>query len=379
MTAGEIPLSVQNLTFRYWRREEPAIQSVSFDLTPGQVMLIAGASGCGKTTLMRCINGLIPHTYRGEMSGEIHLFGTLSSLEMGQISQSVGTVLQDPERQILGSYVLNEVAFGLESLGMPREEITPRVEKALERLGILDLRDRETFGISGGEKQKVALAGVLAMEPRVLLLDEPLASLDPASAHEALVAFRQLADEGMSLMIVEHRVEDVLSIDPDALLYMDEGRVVYSGGVAGLLDAVDYRRIKLPAPAVLKRARHDDPPPPFEPLVKPPEGEAETLVRFEDVHFQYGANAPEVLKGVHFGSTVETSWHPGAQRLGQDHPRQACHGTAQPSRGRVLLGRDTRQSSVAQNARTVGYVFQSPSQMLLSPTVREGLGSAPAT
>jgi energy-coupling factor transporter ATP-binding protein EcfA2 len=230
------------------RRAEPAIEKINFSIQPGQVMLIAGSSGCGKTTLMRCINGLIPHTYHGEMSGDIRLFGkSVIGQELSTISQTVGTLLQDPERQILGSYVLNEVAFGLESLGIPREEIIPRAEKALDRLGILHLRDRETFGTSGGEKQKIALAGVLAMEPRVLLLDEPLASLDPASAHEALRAFRQLADEGMAIMIVEHRVEDVLAIHPDLFMYMDNGRMVYLGDTDGLMDVVDYRRIKLPA------------------------------------------------------------------------------------------------------------------------------------
>jgi len=381
MMSGEIPLSVKDLTFRYWRREEPAIQNVSFDLLAGHVMLIAGASGCGKTTLMRCINGLIPHTYRGEMSGDMALFGQpVFPMEMGQISQTVGTVLQDPERQILGSYVLNEVAFGPESLGLPRDEITVRAERALDRLGILDLRDRETFGISGGEKQKVALAGVLAMEPRILLLDEPLASLDPASAHEALLAFRQLADEGISVMIVEHRVEDVLAIHPDLMLYMDEGSVTYMGGVEGLLDAVDYRRIKLPAPAVLRRARRDEPPPAFEPLVKPPEGEAETLVCFEDVHFRYQAEGPEVLKGVRFdihrGDVIGILGHNGS---GKTTLVKHAMGLLKPTQGRVLLeGKDTRQSSVAQNARTIGYVFQSPSQMLFAPTVREELGFGPS-
>jgi len=238
------PLSVENLSFRYRRREDWAIENISFEVQPGQVLLIAGASGCGKTTLMRCINGLIPNTYSGEMTGDIRLFGTsVKEMPMSRISQTVGTLLQDPERQILGSYVLNEVAFGLESLGLPREEITPRVEKALDRLGILPLKDRETFGTSGGEKQKIALAGVLAMEPKILLLDEPLASLDPMSAHEALNAFRQLADEGYSVMIVEHRVEDVLAIHPERIMYMEQGRVAYLGDVKGLMKVVDYTRI----------------------------------------------------------------------------------------------------------------------------------------
>jgi ABC-type cobalt transport system, ATPase component len=134
-------------------------------------------------------------------------------------------VLQDPERQILGTRVLFEVAFGLENLGLPRDEILHRVEQALEYLNISHLRDRETFNLSGGEKQKVALAGVLAMNPSILLLDEPLASLDPASAQEALALIRRLADEGMTVLMVEHRVEDVLKIQPDRVLFRGSSRV----------------------------------------------------------------------------------------------------------------------------------------------------------
>ncbi len=241
-------ITVDRLTFQYHSRTEPAIVDLSFKVFPGEVLLIAGSSGCGKTTLMRCINGLIPHTYRGEMSGDIELMGKpVSSLSMADLSQTVGTLLQDPERQIVGSYVRNEVAFGLENLGFSREDITQRVDETLEYLGILNLRDRETFSISGGEKQKVALAGVLVMQPRVLLLDEPLASLDPASAHEALRLFRELADGGIAVMIVEHRVEDVMSIHPERVLYLDEGCQKYYGDMDGLMDVVDYHRIKLPA------------------------------------------------------------------------------------------------------------------------------------
>ena len=130
-----------------------------------------------------------------------------------------------------------------------------RSEKALDRLGILSLSDRETFGTSGGEKQKIALAGILAMEPRILLLDEPLASLDPASAHEALAVFRDLADEGYAVMLVEHRVEDVLTINPEVVLYLEEGRVLYNGDSAGMISAVDYHQVKLPAEVVMEKAR----------------------------------------------------------------------------------------------------------------------------
>src|SRR5512138_783464 len=208
--ANELPLLVENLTFRYRDREAPAIRDISFEARPGEVLLIAGASGCGKTTLIRCINGLIPRSYKGEISGRIAVWGEeVKDWPLARISQKIGTVLQDPERQILGTKVLNEVAFGLENLGMPREEIYPRVRSALDLLEISHLRDRDTFTLSGGEKQKLALAGVIAMQPSILLLDEPLASLDPASAWDSLNTIRLLANQGMTVLLVEHRVEDV--------------------------------------------------------------------------------------------------------------------------------------------------------------------------
>ena len=185
------PLVVENLTFRYRDRQGLAIQDISFTANQGEILLIAGASGCGKTTLIRCINGLIPRSYKGEMSGRILIHGEdTAKWKLSTISQKVGTVLQDPERQILGTKVLNEVAFGLENLGLPRPEIYQRVDESLAHLKITQLRNRDTFLLSGGEKQKVALAGVLAMRPSILLLDEPLASLDPASAGETLDAVR---------------------------------------------------------------------------------------------------------------------------------------------------------------------------------------------
>jgi len=374
---SDLPLVVKDLTFRYRRREQAAIEQISFELRPGQVMLIAGSSGCGKTTLMRCINGLIPNTYSGEMSGEILLFGkSVTEMEMAEISQTVGTLLQDPERQILGSYVINEVAFGLENLGVPRDEMLRRVDAALERLGILYLRDRETFGNSGGEKQKIALAGVLAMAPRILLLDEPLASLDPASAQEALLLFRQLADEGIAVMIVEHRVEDVLAIHPDIVLYMEDGKATYYGDVEGLMKVVDYHRIRLPAEVVVERARQDDEEP-YRPALQPAGREA--LVKFEDVHFRYAPDLPEVLKGIDFtihqGDVIAILGHNGS---GKTTLVKHALGLLKPTSGRVLLeGQDTHKISVAQASNTIGYVFQSPSQMLFAQTVEDELAFGP--
>jgi energy-coupling factor transporter ATP-binding protein EcfA2 len=376
--SGKPALEISNLSFRYQRREDYALHDLSFQVQPGEVLLIAGASGCGKTTLMRCINGLIPRTYQGDLKGEISIFGKLvSDMHMPELSQRVGTILQDPERQIVGSYVLNEVAFGLENLGLPREEILDRVDETLRFLDISHLRDRETFSISGGEKQKVALAGVLSMRPHLLLLDEPLASLDPMSSKEALLFFRWLADQGIAILIVEHRVEDVLTINPEHVLYLENGNQQYYGDVDGLLQVVDYHKLKLPAQTVFERAKTETPPV-FTPLLhtmhdKPP------LISFEDLQFQYDPIQPVVLHDINFkvfpGDVIAILGHNGA---GKTTLVKHALGLLKPSQGRVLLeGKDTRKITIAQAARTVGYVFQSPSQMLFAPTVAEELEFGP--
>src|ERR1044071_4859161 len=253
---SDSPLVIEDLSFQYRTRPEPAIQHISFELKPGEMLLIAGSSGCGKTTLARCINGLIPRSYRGKREGRVLLHGKdVADMQIADVAQIVGTLLQDPERQIVASNVYNEIAFGPENLGMPREEILMRVETAMKRLNIEYLRERETFNLSGGEKQKVALAGLLAMNPSILLLDEPLASLDPASAHEALEVFRSLADEGKTVILIEHRVEDAIAARPNRLLYMEAGEVKYLGTIKDLPTEIDHKEVKLPAEWVVKRVQ----------------------------------------------------------------------------------------------------------------------------
>ena len=372
-------LAVENLSFRYRDRSEYALRNVSFQVQPGEILLVAGASGCGKTTLLRCINGLIPRSYKGDLSGQVRLYGRdTSGLSMVEISQTVGTVLQDPERQIVGSYVMDEVAFGPENLGLPREEIMARVEEALRCLGIAHLKERETFYLSGGEKQKVAIAGTLAMQPSILLLDEPLANLDPAGAQEALRLIRRLADMGKTIVIVEHRVESVLKVKPDKVLFLVEGKPHYFGDVEGLVKAVDYHEVKLPAPMIIEKARHDPPPVPVLPLLTESGEVGAPLVEFKDVSFAYG-DGPLVLRDVnltiHRGDIMAILGPNGA---GKTTLVKHAIGLLKPKRGQVLVeGIDTRELSVAEAAKTVGYVFQSPGHMLFAPTVWKELAFGP--
>jgi len=374
-----LPLVIKNLSFRYRIRPDYALRNISFEAQPGEVLLIAGSSGCGKTTLMRCINGLIPRSYRGELEGRVSLFGEdIKGKPLSAISQIVGTVLQDPERQILGSRVKNEVAFGLENLGLPRDEILMRVDETLEYLGAVALKRRETFYLSGGEKQKVAVGGTLAMRPSILLLDEPLASLDPVSAQEALRLIRRLADEGKTILIIEHRVEDVLKIKPEKALFMVDGEIKYFGLTSGLAREIDYHEVKLPAPMIIEKARHDSPPAYVPPQLTPDRKTEGLLVEFRDVAFSY-EDGPEVLHDVNLtirrGDIIALLGPNGA---GKTTLVKHAIGLLKPSGGQVLVeGQDTRELSVAEVARTLGYVFQSPSHMLFAPTVQKELAFGP--
>ena len=375
----ESPLVVENLSFQYRSRPVLAIQDISFELTPGEMLLIAGSSGCGKTTLARCINGLIPRSYGGTRTGKVLLGGKeVGEMSLVQVAQVVGTLLQDPERQIVASNVFNEIAFGPENLGLPRDEIIRRVEQVMKRLKIEHLIKRDTFTLSGGEKQKVALAGLLVMKPSILLLDEPLASLDPASAFEALTVFRSLADEGTTILLVEHRVEDALMARPDRLLYMEDGHIGYLGPIKDLPPKIDHHQVKLPAEWVVRRTQElKENVSPNHPA--PVQENGKELVTFEDVGFSYAKDLPQVLKNVNLkirqGDMIAVLGPNGA---GKSTLVKHAIGLLKPTSGRVLVnGQDTRQLSVAQVARTLGYVFQSPTHMLFAPTVRDELSFGP--
>jgi len=373
------PLIIENLSFQYRTRPELAIQNISFELQPGELILVAGSSGCGKTTLARCINGLIPRSYRGKREGRVLLHGKdVADMQIADVAQIVGTLLQDPERQIVASNVYNEIAFGPENLGLPRAEIVERVEKAMKRLKIEELRERETFNLSGGEKQKVALAGLLAMNPSILLLDEPLASLDPASAYEALDVFRSLADEGKTVVLIEHRVEDAIAARPDRLLYMEAGEVKYLGSMQDLPIEINHREVKLPAEWVVKRVKQIGEKIDKTEAVEIPK-RGEPLVVFENVDFRYNDDTPLILQDVNLtiyrGDLIGVLGPNGA---GKSTLVKHAIGLLKPTNGRVLVeGKDTRTMSVAQIARVLGYVFQSPTHMLYAPTVLEELEFGP--
>jgi len=402
---------VEGLSFRYYTSDdepgsasktsspetEPiqqpsAIEDISFSLAKGELMLIAGPSGCGKSTLLKCLNGLIPHSYPGVLKGKIQLEGRATAgLSLLDLAQHVGTMLQDPDKQIVGSTVEQEIAFGMENLNTPRPEMRRRIHEVLKQLRLEQYLGKSTFMLSGGQRQQVAAAGILVMQPSIFLFDEPFANLDSRAIDELEQLITDLRATSHTIIIVEHRVEEALHLQPDRVLLMKEGRQIFLGNMQDFLAIADPTQVKLPVESTLHTL--SNPAEGREVLVRPittsqgKHGEnAEPILIFENVHYRYSVFTEEVLHGiscqVRRGETIALL---GPNGSGKTTLVKQALGLLRPTKGSVqLYGEDTRNLSVAQLASRIGYVFQSPGAMLFAPSVRkevsfgpENLGFAP--
>ena len=224
-TAGE--LHAEDVSFAYVGAARAALRHVDLGVSPGEVVLVTGASGCGKSTLALALCGLIPSRVHGELRGRVTFGGaTLSGLKPHEAAQFVGMVFQNPNLQLINQTVQSEVAFGPENLALPQPEIAARVEECLAVTGMAGMRKAAVVTLSGGQKQRTAIAATLAMQPRVLVLDEPLSDLDPVGAQEVLATLRRLARRGgTGVVIIEHRVDEVAPW-ADRVVLMDDGRVL---------------------------------------------------------------------------------------------------------------------------------------------------------
>jgi energy-coupling factor transporter ATPase len=242
-------IETKNLTYTYPGASQPAIVDVSIKIEKGEFVLITGPSGCGKTTLCRCFNGLIPHFYQGELKGEITVAGLrVQEHPVYELATHVGMVFQNPENQLFALSVEKDVAFGLENLGLPREEIRKRVDWALKLTGIYELRERTPMELSGGQQQRVAIASVLAMQPEVIVLDEPTSFLDPLGAKKIFEVIYDLNRKlGITIVLVEHRL-DLTAKYADHIIIMDNGKVVLDGGPREVLSSEEARLIGVGIP-----------------------------------------------------------------------------------------------------------------------------------
>jgi energy-coupling factor transporter ATP-binding protein EcfA2 len=227
-------IELENLTFIYRNSDTKALDGINFNLQEGEMVVIMGKAGAGKSTLCRCLNGIIPNFVKGELSGDIHILcEPIKDKQIYQVAQNVGLVFQDFESQLFSTSVELEVAFGPENLAMPREEMRERVKYALNAVGLNGFENRQPYMLSGGEKQRLAIASVLSSKPRIMVLDEPTTDLDPLGRHDIFTALRNLKKESMSLLLVEHDTEDV--VDTDRIIIMDSGKIISSGVTSEIL------------------------------------------------------------------------------------------------------------------------------------------------
>jgi energy-coupling factor transport system ATP-binding protein len=227
--SGAVPVpavEAERLTFRYRSGEKPVFRDVSFSVKQRETVLFLGPSGCGKSTLMYCLNRLYPDSVDGILEGTVKVYGQpVSDVPAGELCRKIGIVFQDPDSQFCMTRVDEEVAFGLENLGVPRSEMDERIDRILRQVGLAEYRRERIHTLSGGMKQKLAVACVLAAEPKILILDEPTAQLDPQSAREIvhhIIKFQQ--ERGLTLLIVEHRLDEwIAHVDRCLLLHADGG------------------------------------------------------------------------------------------------------------------------------------------------------------
>jgi len=375
--------------------ERPALCDLSLQVDEGEFLLVIGPSGSGKSTLLRCLNGLVPHFYGGTFRGRVQVAGR-DPVAIGPrgMSDLVGFVFQDPEAQFVVDTVEDELAFAMENLALPQALMRKRVEEVLDQLGIAALRARRVSTLSGGEKQRVAIAAVLTLQPRVLVLDEPTSQLDPQAAEEVLVVLRQLnQDLGLTVILSEHRLERVVQYADRVLALSSPGGPVLLGSPDEVLAHIEQtpplitlgKRLGWqPLPLTIKDGR------PFAREIVQRSGDRKgvmnhaptpttslltgsPIISVKDLWYRY--NGHEALRGVNLevrrGEFVALMGRNGS---GKTTLLKHLVGLLRPAHGEVrVAGLDTRQARVEEVARRVGYVPQNPASLLFAETLRDEL------
>jgi energy-coupling factor transport system ATP-binding protein len=390
-------INISDLTFYYGGAAEPALRGVNLEIEDGEFVLVTGPSGGGKSSLCRCLNGLIPHFYGGMIAGRVKVQG-LDVVEHStkEMATRVGMVFQDPENQLVAMDVEREIAFGLENLGFPRDVISKRMEESLDTLGISGLRYRPVHELSGGEKQKVAIASVLALHPDILVLDEPTSELDPKGAEEVVSVVERLNDElGITVILVEHRLDRVVHL-VDRVIVLDKGMVLADGRPRDVLDRREVAEAGVGVPPVIRlvqRLRDKGLSIDSTPLTVK-EGRSMLDGLFRDGR----RSAPSRAERPKGKPVIEMDhlWHVypqdttalkdvslticegefvavmGRNASGKTTLVKHVNGLLKPTKGKVrVAGIDPERATIAELARKVGFVFQNPNDHLFADTVEE--------
>jgi energy-coupling factor transport system ATP-binding protein len=389
----EYDIEFRDVSFRYAGAKTDALGHIHVTIQPGEIVLVTGPAGSGKTTFCSCINGLVPHYHEGELTGQVIVrsYDTRRA-RIGGLASLVGMVFQDPDSQLVTSSVLDEVAFGPENLGVPREEINRRIVEALSATRLNGFEDREPHNLSGGEQQACAIAATYAMHPDIYVMDEPLANLDPAGRVQVLQVLIDVAKRRQkTLVIVEHSLEEVLPL-VDRIIVLDQGRIVRDGTRAEVLAHGDIPRV-FTRPAIVRladtwgldlntfsaekfyadlNAHHRlgqiesaDGPVPVSKAASAP------LIEFQDVHFAY--KGQPALRGVtltiYDGELVALLGRNGS---GKTTLARHIIGLLHPAQGKVLVGgRDVAVTPTHELTQQIGFCFQNPNHQIVSFKVRD--------
>ncbi len=390
----EYDIQFQSVSFRYAGAHKDALRDINISVRPGEIILVTGPAGSGKTTFCSCINGLVPHYHEGELTGEVIVrsYNTRKA-RIGGLASLVGMVFQDPESQLVTSSVADEVAFGPENLGVQRAEINQRVADALSATRLTGFEDREPHNLSGGEQQACAIAATYSMHPDIYVMDEPLANLDPAGRlHVLQVLIEVVKKRQKTLVIVEHSLEEVLPL-VDRVLVMNEGAIVRDGTVEEVLAAGDIPRV-FTRPGVIRLAdRFGLPLTTFsaekfyneltarrtlgvvEMASQPPVPggvSSSPIIEFQNVHYSYKVKTA-ALKGVNLtidqGELVAILGRNGS---GKTTLARHIIGLLQPAQGRVVVGgKDVSVTPTHELTQEIGFCFQNPNHQLVAFKVRD--------
>ncbi len=389
-------IEFQNVSFKYRAQKEPTLKDINLKIFPGEKILIAGQSGSGKSTLAHCLNALIPCSYTGDMSGTLRVCGKEpSKLGVFGMSQLVGTVLQDTDGQFIALTVAEDIAFALENENMPQEYMFQKVDEVATKLELSPFLSNAPGALSGGQKQRVSLGGVMACDVKVLLFDEPLANLDPATGKRTITLIDEIMkQEDMTVVIIEHRLEDVLYKDVDRVVLMDNGRIIADMHPDELLcsDLLVTNGIREPlyisaikkSGAVISPDSH---PQHIENMdIEPYKDKVlswynetkendkkvsdETLLEVRNLSFRYDESRT-IIKNVSFeikkGEMISLVGKNGA---GKSTLASLICGFNKPDSGAMIFnGKDLSTLSIKERGDKIGYVMQSPNQMISKPMI----------
>lgn len=398
MTAA---LEFKHVTFQYDAQAVPTLRDINLTIQPGERILIAGPSGSGKTTLGELINGLIPHAYPGELGGKILINGQdVTTASIFERSFFVGTVLQDTDAQFVGLSVAEDIAFALENDNATHDEIISKVQRWADVLDLQDLLTIAPQRLSGGQKQRVAMAGVLVDDSPILLFDEPLASLDPASGHRMLALLDQLqAEYGLTVVMIEHRLEDVLQHRLDRVAVLEDGQVTfddtpdtllrsdtlhqYGLAVPGYLQVVQQTGFDLNAVTGIRSPKTIDGVSLDErltqlalPKIKATEKAKEVLLTIDKLSFGFGDRTlfNQLSAEIYEGELVALV---GKNGSGKSTLSKLITGFITPTSGKFSLANvgDLGVLSIKERASYIGYVSQNPNEMITQAIIFDEVAS----